>query len=85
MRSTCNNCKALNVTACRLGFKTKAMLSATIKDKLENVRPVELCPKPTTNRDYIYYANKALDFININNLVEILVDIYDTKTRYGII
>jgi hypothetical protein len=77
MRSTCNNCKALNSIACRLGFKTKVTFSANIKNKIEGVKPGEPCPKPITNRDYIHYANKTLDFISVNSK---MIFEYSTKS-----
>jgi hypothetical protein len=54
LKKSCVGCKALHNEICELNYKTTTY---NILDKLEGIKPIEDCPKPTT----------------INKLVEILI------------
>lgn len=59
MKRTCSGCKALNLTGegCGFGYKTEKINHPT-QFWLEKTKPLEECPKPKTNMDFIRLWNE---------------------------
>jgi len=51
MKRTCDGCKALDSNECNLGFRTEKLYREHFF--LVKVKPLEDCPKPKTNDEYI--------------------------------
>ena len=52
MKRTCDGCKALDMEKCDLGYKTQKLYKE--HSFLIKVKPLEECPKPKTNDEYLY-------------------------------
>ncbi len=56
MKKSCKGCKAIGINGCTLGYKTG------FNDILNTnfYYPIEECPKPKTNSDYILWSKIKL-------------------------
>lgn len=60
MKKSCDNCKALSLGDCQLGYKQKSIFNKLGNRIIEKIKPAEDCPKPLTIKKFIsIYAHKT--------------------------
>jgi len=55
MKKTCYGCKALELNICALGYQQKRTYNVKRTDGIENIQPVEDCPKPLSTKKLFKY------------------------------